>query len=127
MHHHLPKISQLPSCKRLSLHHELYNPDGLHTINELPDTPAVYAITGLINGQPANCRYLAHTDNLRASIERHFSTNEADALLCSFMQSIKLKEVVYRELSASDDSNTILTEWEKILNPKNTEELNTVY
>lgn len=105
------------------------NIDGKDNLSLLPRGKAVYALSGRINGQPANYRMVGITDNLQQSIKQHFSSQEKNECLKTFMQSIKIKMLTYRlapDMSAEDMDNT-LKEWQEQYKPDCNEQLNEVY
>lgn len=105
------------------------NIDGKDNLDEVPASPAVYAIFGRINGEPANCRYVGESENLRNSIKKHFSDSEENDCLKEFMQSIKIKTMNFELLEAVSDSERVEKKnlWEDEFKPNCTKELNEVF
>lgn len=105
------------------------NIDGLDNLDELPTSEAVYAICGRINGAPANCRYVGHTNNLQLAIKKHFSSEEPYACLKQFMQSIKIKTINFELMEGSTESERIERKelWEDEMKPACNETLNEVF
>ena len=101
------------------------NLDELDNLDELPQLPAVYAICGRINGKASNCRHVGITENLQKAIKLHFSNDEADECLKTFMQSIKIKALIYELLNEPDES--YLHDWKEEFKPDCNEELNKVH
>jgi amino acid adenylation domain-containing protein len=85
---------------------------GKETLSDLPEERAVYAIFGRIHGRPANCRYVAVTNNLRQSIRGHFNELTSEPL-AEFTRSIKTKTLRYQLLPDSTDTevSSIEKEW----------------
>jgi hypothetical protein len=77
------------------LHHRDYNPFNFHTLDLLPNRPAIYAVFGRVHGQLANCRLIDISENLQQSILDHYS-NPAHQELGEYMRSIKIKCIVYK-------------------------------
>ncbi len=96
-------------------------------LDTLPNGPAVYGIFGRINGEPANCRHVAATKNLKQAILHHFSDSESYDCLRTFMQSIKIKMLVYQELDASADFEDMKLQWEARYKPECNEQLNHIH
>ena len=105
------------------------NLDKVDNLNDLPNEKAVYAISGRINGKPANCRYVGECDNLQSAIRLHFSDAETDHCLRQFMQSIKIKTLDYVLLPGSTQAerDQIKTEWKVTYKPECNEQLNKVF
>jgi hypothetical protein len=105
------------------------NLDGKDNLDQLPQEPAVYGIFGRINGTPTNCRFVGQCDNLQKEIKKHFSDEEADSCLKTFMQSIKIKTINYQLMQASSEADRLneMKKWKSEYDPKCNEELNKVY
>jgi len=105
------------------------NLDQVDNLHELPELPAVYAISGRINGVPANCRYIGITQNLCESIKKHFSDSETHVCLRQFMQSIKIKTLNYEVTLdfSSEELTKKKEEWEKRFKPECNDKLNEVF
>jgi hypothetical protein len=105
------------------------NLDQRDNLHELPETAAVYAICGRVNNQAANCRYVGETENLRQAVRAHFSPLEPYESLRNFMQSIKIKELVYQPMPAStrEEREQKKQEWESRYRPAFTDERNRIY
>jgi excinuclease UvrABC nuclease subunit len=105
------------------------NLDKLDNLDELPAAPGVYAICGRVNDKPANCRYIGETDNIREAIKSHFRRDEPYECLREFMQSIKIKHLLYELTKDSNSKSRVLKkeEWEKEFKPTCNKELNEVH
>lgn len=107
------------------------NLDGEDNLAKIPETPCVYFISGCVNEVPANVRFVGLTDNLRFSVSQHFDPENqvSDELRCfkEFMLSIKTKFLGYKPVKDLDSGQQELEDWKKNLDPKCTEELNTIY
>ena len=88
------------------------------TIEEIPESPSVYALFSMDNGM--EYRYVGYTHNLRESIRNHFNTNEPNVDLRYLMLSSKTK-VMYYEVEQdgiTDDTKKKATEWESQFQPR---------
>ena len=105
------------------------NLDQEDNLDDLPEAPAVYAISGRINGAPANCRHVGVTHNLRESVKIHFSDAEPDACLKQFMQSIKIKTLNYELLDEHEPQvlDSKKAAWSERFKPECNEALNEVF
>ncbi|WP_217602608.1 hypothetical protein [Chitinophaga sp. GbtcB8] len=110
------------------------NLDKNDNLDDLPETPAVYAVCGRVNGQPANPRFIGETGNLRAAIRSHFETTDTNGDVCTqcfkeFMLSIKIKELVYTLLpdSSPEERSSVKKEWEEKYKPNCNKQLNEVH
>lgn len=105
------------------------NLDGLDNLSEIPEKAAVYALCGRVNGQAANCRFVGASTNLQTSIRNHFSNNEPDTCLKTFMQSIKIKVLVYSLIDIKDNVSVenYVREWNIKFKPDCNETLNKVH
>lgn len=104
------------------------NLDRRENLEALPESPAVYGIFGRINGEPANCRFIGYTESLRSAIQKHY-TDEKDACLRTFMQSIKLKTLTYQLVGKMPDTDRqkLEKEWKEKHKPECNETLNQVF
>ena len=85
-------------------------------LNELPEKKAVYAIFAQDKEtkKPINCRYVGETDNLMERIKAHFSIEEQNECLKSFMQSSKTKLMIYELMPNSTKEDRLIKEKEWI-------------
>lgn len=129
MEHNIIDVLASPGIQKMVLLKKDNNLDHLDNLGEIPDMPAVYAICGRVNGAPANPRAVNAAMNLRQAVVDHFSTTEEDECVRTFMQSIKIKELVYEILP--DASAAVLEEkrnkWVEKFRPSCNEVLNKVY
>jgi excinuclease UvrABC nuclease subunit len=91
-------------------------------LDELPKRKSVYAIfaSDKQTGKPINCRYVGETDNLQERTKTHFSKEEQNDCLKEFMQSDKIKIMIYELLPDSDIDERLEkeNEWIEKYNPK---------
>lgn len=118
-----------PGMQQVTLLKKENNLDQLDNLSELPEQPAVYAICGRVNNKPANARMVGTAANLREAVLMHFSDGETNECLRQFMQSIKIKELVYELLpgASSEQLAQKKTEWSAQFKPACNETLNKVY
>jgi len=102
------------------------NIDGLDNLDSIPEIPAVYAICGRVNGIVANCRFVGTSENLRATVTRHFGDDETYGCLKTFMQSIKVKVLLYQQIDSSAAEGK-LAEWKANLRPECNDALNKIH
>jgi len=105
------------------------NLDRKDNLGQLPREKAVYALAGRINSEPANYRFIGVTDNLQDAVRQHFSPEETRECLRNFMQSIKIKMLVYQLLPGISEEGAAqkLQEWENIYKPECNDTLNEVF
>lgn len=105
------------------------NLDGKDNLDSLPPGKAIYGLFGRINGRPANCRFIGTTENLREAVKHHFSDRETKVCLRTFMQSIKIKFLVYQPLTNEKpaDIEGIQMDWEQKFKPDCNDELNRIH
>ena len=131
MEHHYIELDGKSGVKTLVIYHRDNNLDKKDNLNTLPPEPAVYALCGRVNGQPANPRYIGQTINLREKIIKHFDRNESNSNKClkEFMQSIKIKELIYQLMPDSTDYERVCKkkQWEDKYRPECTEALNKIH
>jgi hypothetical protein len=129
MEHNILTMDADTSVQELVIHHRDFNLDKTDNLDTLPDMPAVYALCGRVNGQPANPRFVGCTNNLRSAIRAHYTTGETDECLRKFMQSIKTKTLVFEVMP--DGAHEKLKErqesWRERYKPQCNDELNQVY
>jgi len=121
--------TQMQAVESLIIYKHDNNLDGRDNLNQLPRERAVYAIAGRINSEAANYRFVGVTDNLQAAVKLHFSENEPRACLRNFMQSIKIKMLVYQLLPeySPEEADRKLQEWESQYKPECNDKLNEVF
>ena len=129
MNHRIIDTEELASSERMIIYQKDNNIDKFDNIDEIPEQPAVYAICGRVNDQPANCRKVGTTENLKETISTAFSDAEPDSDFKTFMHSIKIKEMIYYLMpeTSEKERKQVLKDWENKLQPACTEELNKVY
>lgn len=113
----------------LVLLHKDYNLDKKDNLDEIPALPAVYALCGRVNGQAVNARHVGSTDNLQSAVKAHFSDKETNECLRNFMQSIKIKMLVFQTMpgTTENERQEIKQQWDNKMTPRCTDELNQVY
>jgi hypothetical protein len=96
------------------------NLDRRDNLDEIPAEKAVYAIYSRINGRPANCIFISETNNLQSAVRGHFVPAEVNADLRDFMQSIKIKTLVYTLMpeSSKEERMKIVNDWKKEMQSK---------
>jgi len=131
MEHNYITLDEHSKIKRLMVFQKDNNLDGKDNLDTLPSSPAVYAVCGRVNGQPANPRFVGETENLREAVKLHFDKSETgiDEYFKEFMLSIKSKELLYEELpdSSQDDRMLLKKKWESKFNPQCNKELNEIH
>ena len=111
------------------LKNKLYSIDGEDNIDQVPESPAVYAVCGRVNSETANCRYIGKSENLRETVASHFLPGEIDTCFREFMNSIKTKVLVYKAFDKADDQEMTseYTRLQKSIKVNCNEELNQVF
>lgn len=131
MDHNIINLQSEAELTSLVLYQKDNNLDKRDNLDELPETAAVYAVCGRVNGEPANPRYVGVVDNLRDAIKGHFdkSRNDVDQCFKDFVLSIKTKTLIYQELDGSNllEREKIRDEWDKKFKPQCNEVLNKVH
>jgi excinuclease UvrABC nuclease subunit len=91
-----------------------------NNLDDLPVRKSVYAIFASIDNKPVNCRYVGETDNLKERTNYHFSKSEQNECLKEFMQSNKMKILIYELLPNSDKEERLKKEkeWIRKYNPQ---------
>ncbi len=109
------------------------NLDKKDNLDELPTSPAVFAICGRVNGKPANPRYVNISNNLRETVKLLFdkddtSLNVSDCVK-SFVLSIKIKTIIYQDINdlIEQQREEIKMEWERKYKPECNEQLNEIH
>ena len=115
--------SLIPEIQRTQIFKKENNLEGKDNLEEIPTSMAVFTVCGRINGYPANPRYTGVTENLRESIQALFN---ADDNVGEFMNSIKLKELLFQTIEESQFKSK-KEEWENQFTPNCSEALNEVY
>lgn len=91
-------------------------------LGELPRRKAVYAIFAQREktNELINCHYVGETDNLEERTKAHFSKKEANACLLKFMQSDRIKSMLYELMpnSTEEDRTRKEKQWIEKHNPK---------
>ncbi|MBN9381672.1 MAG: hypothetical protein J0H74_12955 [Chitinophagaceae bacterium] len=131
MEHNYIAIEEKEGLNRLVLFQKDNNLDGKDNLDMLPESPAVYAVCGRVNGKPANPRYIDATENLRQSVRMHFDRSQSAANECfrEFMLSIKTKELVFKMMpgTSEEERAAVREEWEKQYKPECNKELNEIH
>jgi hypothetical protein len=129
MTHKYIQAEEQPGIQNLVILHKDYNLDKKDNLDEVPAVPAVYALCGRVNGQAVNARHVACTENLQAAVKAHFSDNSNNQCLQNFMQSIKIKMLVFQLMpgSTENERQAIKQQWDNKMTPQCTDELNRVY
>lgn len=131
MEHNTIDLKENSEVTSLVIYQEDNNLDKLDNLSDLPNSPAVYAICGSVNGQPVNPRFVGETDNLQKSIRSHFNKASVEEEECfkEFMHSIKIKVLVYQIFEGSTKEERKLEEkkWKEKYQPKCNSELNKIH
>lgn len=102
-------------------------------LDDLPPEPAVFAICGTINGQPANPRVVMESAALRSTIDSLFTSESVSAThgecFKDFLFSIKTKTIVFLLMPGSthEERQQKQKEWKTYLQPECNEILNKIY
>lgn len=117
------------SIQNLVIQHKDFNLDSKDNLDEIPILPSIYALCGRVNGQAVNARYVGSTENLQAAVKAHFSAKEPNESLRNFMQSIKIKMLVFLTMpgSTENERQEIKQQWENEMTPQCNDELNRIY
>lgn len=130
MEHHYVTADQPSSVRVVNIRHKTNSLDQADSTHELPEEPAVFVVTGRVNGQPANPRYVGRTLNLRETVEGLFDANQAAPAdhdcFKQFMLSIKLKVLLY-EPTAPELLDGKQAEWQQKFKPACNEVLNEIH
>lgn len=91
-------------------------------LDDLPKKKSIYTIFARDKEtlKPINCRYVGETDNLEERTKAHFTSSEQNECLKEFMQSSKIKMMIYELLPYSDKKDRLAKEkeWIRNFNPK---------
>lgn len=106
-----------------------FNLDKKDNLEEIPNDPAVYTVCGRVNGNAVNPRCVSTATNLQEAIKQLYAEANSNDSLLKFMQSIKVKMLVYQVMpgSTENERQQIKQQWENELQPQCTDELNQVY
>lgn len=131
MEHTMINLEKEVDVRSMVLYQKDNNLDKRDNLDELPAGPAVYAVCGRVNGEPANARFVGVTENLRDSIKAHFNKtkNDMDPCCKEFILSIKTKTIVFQELpdSSMAEREKRREEWDKKYKPVCNEVLNKIH
>ena len=113
----------------LLLNHPDYNLDKSDSLVDIPESPGVFAVSGRVNGEPANCRLVRAADNIQQAVRSLYENSEQDECIRNYMQSIKTKLLVYQVMPEADQAemDKHVAEWKAQYDPQCNEELNKVY
>lgn len=79
--------------------HRDFNIDNKHNIDQLPETPAVFGLFGIINNTPIHPRYISSSDNLRDAIYDLYE-NPPNEGMRNFMQTNWVQMLCYETVEA---------------------------
>ncbi len=133
MEHNIIDTTQDNSIKDQVLFHQENNIDGKDNLNNLPESAAVYAICGRVNGKPANARYVGITNNLQDTLKQLFDKEvpapEGNDCFKTFMLSIKIKTILYLSTDGLTEDEQIEQKkiWNNKYKPECTEALNEIH
>lgn len=129
MNHHMIDLTGQEERQFTQLFQKENNLEQRDNLDSLPTTAAVYAICGRVNEQAANPRFVGETENLQESIKAHFAGLPDTDCLNAFMQSIKLKTLIFQLLPDTDPTERadLLAAWKQEFQPQCNETLNAVF
>jgi hypothetical protein len=78
-----------------------YNLDKKDNLAELPAQNAIFGVFAIVAGEPVNCRYIAETTNLQASVRNLFE-EPGSAGMKKFMQGPWIRMLFYELLPDAD-------------------------
>lgn len=103
--------------------HRDYNLIQRHNLDTVPEEPAVFALFGIVDDEPVNCRYVASSQNIRATITQLFENPHA-AGIKMFMQGPWIKMLQYQTFptAPAEEMQRIADEWIQQYQPSIDEE-----
>ncbi|MET3878913.1 hypothetical protein [Chitinophaga sp. OAE865] len=109
--------------QRIEIWHAEYNLQHKDTLRELPEEKAIFGVFGIVNDEPANCRYIGETDSLHTAIKDLFR-EPANEGLKKFFQGPWIKMLQFELLPESSRENRLelVKDWETKYIPKIDEE-----
>ena len=111
------------SIEKLEIWHKDYNLDGKDNISEIPTDKAVFAIFGIVNEEPINCRYVGETENLRETVKGIFENPNGEGMK-KFMQGPWIQMLVFEKLpdSSKQEREKAVEDWSQKHKPNIDEE-----
>ena len=108
---------------KLEAWHRDYNLAHKHTLDTIPQEPAVFALFGIVDNEPVNCRYVASTQNMQAAITQLFENPHTTGMKM-FMQGPWIKLLQYQTFpgTPSGEMQRIVDEWIQQFKPSIDEE-----
>jgi hypothetical protein len=116
-------MSDVNTIIKLEIRHKDYNLDHKDNLHELPEDKAVFAIFGIVDGEPVNCRLVGETENLQKNVRSLFERPASEGLK-KFMQGAWLQMLIYELMpgSSASERQTGMHGWMLKYNPAIDEE-----
>lgn len=111
-------MNETQTSERKEIWHKDFNLKQKDNLLELPSDSAVFAIFGIIDEQPVNCRFVGETTNLQDCIRKIFENPEEEGMK-KFMQGPWIQILQYEVLSGSsaNERAKIVEKWTEIYKP----------
>lgn len=111
-------MEAVQAITRLDIWHRDHNLAMKHNLQELPTAEAVFGIFAIVQGEPANCRYVAQTTNLRKAVTELFE-DAPEGGIKKFMQGPWLQTMLYILMPASTaaEREKLAAEWALLHKP----------
>lgn len=111
-------MEAVQAITRLDIWHRDYNLAMKDNLHQLPDAEAVFGIFAIVQGEPVNCRYVAHTTTLRKAVTALFEDPQ-DSGMKKFMQGPWLQTLLYvlTPGSTAAEREKIAAEWTLLHKP----------
>ena len=103
---------------KLELFHKHFNLGKKDNLDEVPRQKAIFGIFSVVMEQPANCRYIAATKDLRETIRLLFEDPQEEGMR-KFMQGPWMKILQYAFLPdpSEEESQIALEHWSRTYKP----------
>jgi hypothetical protein len=104
---------------RQELYHNKYHLDGRENLDEIPPAQAVFGVFGIVDEEPANCRYVGEAENLQAAI-RGLYDNPPSAGMKKFLQGPWIPMLVFEPLpgASAAQREKAAGEWQSQYHPQ---------
>ncbi len=104
---------------KLEIWHKDYNLDKKDNLDEVPKEKAVFALFGIVDDEPINCRYISEAENLMDAVKEVFENPQSEGMK-NFMQGPWIQMLVYELMpeSSKEDREKVVSNWEQEHNPK---------
>lgn len=92
--------------------HKRFNLDGKDNLAQLPSLKAVYAVFGIVDKDPVNCRFVGEAEHLGNAL-RYLFENADDNGLKTFLQGPWIKVLKYWPMpdSTREEREQAVMEW----------------